>query len=143
MKRVLKAGVACVAMACGSAWAEPPTCTTEAVSVQKLPEDVAPGSTNATMTPDGRFVAFQSSSGALGVPLSGEVLIVYVQDRQTGEIDAVSLRPDGGLPSGGSFEPSISNDGRFVTFVSSADDLWMGTRTGKVTSSCLIASSGP
>lgn len=126
MKRVLKSGVACVAMACGSAWAEPPTCTTEAVSVQKLPDDVAPGSGNATMTPDGRFVAFESRSGDLGVPFSGGISIVYVQDRLTGEIDAVSLRGDGGLPSRDSFSASISDDGRYVAFVSGAGDLVAG-----------------
>jgi hypothetical protein len=126
MKRVLKAGVACVAMACGSAWAEPPTCTTEAVSVQKLPEDVAPGSTNETMTPDGRFVAFASQSRDLGVPFSGEVSIIYVQDRQTGVTDAVSLRADGGLPSDACYYPSISDDGRMVSFSSRAADLVAG-----------------
>jgi Tol biopolymer transport system component len=52
---------------------------------------------------------------------------VYVRDRQLGTTRRVSTG-NGGPPDGGSFEPAISRDGRFIAFVSDANNLVRGDR---------------
>lgn len=72
---------------------------------------------------DSRFVAFSSTSGNLVAGTVGSGQNVFVHDRDTGETRCVSIRPDG-LPAGGtSRSPSISGDGRWIVFSSTATDL--------------------
>ncbi len=75
------------------------------------------------ITPDGRYVAFDSDADNL--PGAGTTYNqVYVRDRQTGKTKLVS-KTNGGDPAdgGGSYDPAISDDGRFVGFESSATNL--------------------
>jgi uncharacterized repeat protein (TIGR01451 family) len=72
---------------------------------------------------DGRFVAFSSDATNL---VSGDRNAnpdVFVHDRVTGETTRVSVASDGSEANAGGSEPSLSRDGRFVAFVSSADNL--------------------
>ena len=49
---------------------------------------------------------------------------VAIYDRTTGTAELVNVLPDGSLPPGEpSFEPSVSDDGRFVLFTSDSPDL--------------------
>ena len=76
----------------------------------------------AAVSTGGRYVAFGSGSNAL-VPGDGGGLDVFVRDRFEGTTEIVSVTPEG-LPAGGtSDDPDISDDGRYVAFASSADDL--------------------
>lgn len=87
---------------------------------------------NGTITPDGRYVLFESSESLVpGAPLGGSV---YRKDLQTGELLLVNVQPDGTpstkpariATSGVTAAPlgqTISADGRFVVFVSASDDL--------------------
>ena len=80
------------------------------------------GSSNAspTISADGRFVAFVSNATNLVVTVSGQQ--VYRHDRQigaNGQNVVVSLN-SAGLPGGSSIDPSITDDGGFVAFSSSA-----------------------
>lgn len=75
------------------------------------------------VTPDGRFVAFSSRETNLVSGVSGTQ--VYLRDTTTGTITLIS-KSDAGVPgdaSRASSDPSISDDGRFVAFQSSADNL--------------------
>lgn len=83
-------------------------------------DNIGGGSESASMSADGRLVAFSSSAPALGVPPDAQNEIV-VRDTATGGALLVS-REDGagGAPMpGSSTQPSISADGRFVAFQSS------------------------
>lgn len=75
-----------------------------------------------SISADGRFVAFSSAASNL-VPRTIFVRVeVFVKDRETGAIERVSVTNAGDLVQGSdSRDPSISADGRFVSFVSTAD----------------------
>lgn len=77
---------------------------------------------SAVLSANGRYVVLQS----LATNLAGEAnsdYDVFVLDRTTGVVDLIS-RTAGGLPaSGNSYAYDISDDGRFVAFTSTADDL--------------------
>jgi archaellum component FlaF (FlaF/FlaG flagellin family) len=95
------------------------------------------GSTNASMSADGRFVAFESSAPNL-VPgdtntcltlpniAPGECSDVFVHDRDTGQTTRVSVASDGTQADDQSFLPALSADGRFVAFSSLATNLVPG-----------------
>ena len=50
-------------------------------------------------------------------------LDIFVHDRQTGVTEQVSLASDGTQGNGGGYSPSISSDGRFITFNSTSSNL--------------------
>lgn len=80
-------------------------------------------STPGGVTPNGRFVAFDSN--ATNLPgASTTYNQVYVRDLKTGKTKLVS-KSNGGDPAdgGGSYDPTTSDDGRFVGFESSATNL--------------------
>jgi len=66
----------------------------------------------SSISADGRHIAFRSRASNL-VPGDGGDQDIFVHDRQTGQIDLVSL---GAQSNYGSWEPSISADGRSVAF---------------------------
>lgn len=78
--------------------------------------------TGGSISGDGRYVAFASSSGVLTGLADGERTEVFVYDRQTGATERVSLDSAGAPPPAGteSSRPRISPDGRYVTFASNA-----------------------
>ena len=71
-------------------------------------------SVEPSVSPDGRFVAFRSGASNL-VPEDTNGNDVFVHDRQTGDTTRVSVDYSSGAQGNdGSFDPSISADGRFV-----------------------------
>jgi hypothetical protein len=72
---------------------------------------------------DGRFVAFESAATNLVAGDTNGALDVFVHDRSTGVTERVSVDTAGGDADAPSFDGAISADGRFVGFVSFADDL--------------------
>ncbi len=78
------------------------------------------------ISPDGRYVAFQSEATNLIPGLEPESRQVYVHDRETGSIELVSRSVDQEPGNKGSSHPSLSADGRFVAFHSSATNLVPG-----------------
>jgi Tol biopolymer transport system component len=77
------------------------------------------------LSADGRFVAFSSSASNLVPGDVNDVSDVFVHDMATGETSLVSVASDGtrgDLTSGG-YQLSMSDDGRFVVFDSSAATL--------------------
>ncbi|MFK7956805.1 MAG: TolB family protein [Lysobacterales bacterium] len=86
-------------------------------------------SQEASISDDGRYVAFQSSASnfALGdvAPTASFGVAdsdIFVVDTQTGAIELISADPMG-LPVNGSSDAEISADGRYVVFVSRASNL--------------------
>jgi len=72
---------------------------------------------------DGRFVAFTSTATNLVPGDDNQSADIFVFDRQTAQIGLVSHAPGGAPASGWSDWPSISADGRFISFTSHAADL--------------------
>jgi len=82
----------------------------------------------ATVSADGRFVAFTSTS-RLEPPFQDpprrtlQNKDVYVRDRNAQVTTKISIARDGGAANGSSFAAAISGDGAFVAFVSDATNL--------------------
>jgi Tol biopolymer transport system component len=72
---------------------------------------------------DGRYVAFESWASNLVAGDANGWADVFVHDRLTGETTRVSVAADGTEGNGNSYNPSISGDGRYVAFDSSASSL--------------------
>jgi Tol biopolymer transport system component len=82
------------------------------------------------MSSDGRFVAFWSRATNL-VPgdTNGEG-DAYSRDRRLGTVTKVSLGSNGEQGNDNSADPAVSDDGRFVAFLSYADNLVPGDTDG-------------
>ncbi|EMI19470.1 hemolysin-type calcium-binding region domain protein [Rhodopirellula maiorica SM1] len=100
-----------------------------------LPADVAT-SKNPAISGNGKFVVFQSKASDLTPPLgmttpadSNDAEDVFVRDLETGITTLISVNSDGTDSGSGetfrgaSYNPAISDDGRFIAFVSFAEDL--------------------
>jgi Tol biopolymer transport system component len=91
-------------------------------------------SADAVMTSDGRFILFDSDSDNLSDDASDGQDNLYLYDSQSGTLELVTYRFDG-LASASTpdtagfsaFDASLSNDGRFVAFMSAATNLVSGS----------------
>ncbi len=72
---------------------------------------------------DGRFVAFHSRAANLVPNDVFNTQDIFVYDRIDGSIERVSVNSGGTAGNAGSSDPSISGDGRFVAFDSTATNL--------------------
>ena len=79
-----------------------------------------------TLSADGRYVAFYSNASNLVANDTNDNTDVFVTDRQTGETTRVSVDSLGRGGNGFSYQPSLSADGRFVSFYSDASNLVPG-----------------
>ncbi|MCI0476942.1 MAG: hypothetical protein L0Y55_11885, partial [Anaerolineales bacterium] len=91
---------------------------------------VSSGGTQATVhceapdiSADGRYVAFQSAAVELVLSDTNSHKDIFVRDRQTGNTTRVSVSSLGTQANGGSANPALSADGRFVAFSSYAANL--------------------
>lgn len=126
---------------------------TSRVSVSSSGQQANSDSFGAAISADGRFVAFYSHAGNLVPGDTNHVQDVFLHDRYTGQTSRVSVASGGQQANGPSFEPSISADGRFVTFHSGAsnlvpgdtngfDDVFVHDRQSRQTSRVSVSSSG-
>jgi Tol biopolymer transport system component len=106
------------------------TGVTERISVSSDGAQGDGGSGEPSISGDGRFVAFVSGATNLVPGDTNEQGDVFVHDRQTGVTKRISVASDGAQGDGGSGEPSISVDGRFVAFSSQATNLVSGDTNG-------------
>ena len=108
------------------------TGTTEAVSVSSagaLPQYLSgrPQSQQPSISADGRYVAFSSNARDLVPGDDFDDYDVFIRDRVAGTTRMASVTPSGEQAFGGdSAGPSISADGKFVAFHSSAGNLSPG-----------------
>lgn len=121
------------------------------VSVSRSGGYAEAASTSASLSRDGRFVAFQSQArtldpdvdahGCLDAPIPDRLLFltvpvsylcsnVYISDRESGRIRLVSLSTDGAPANLSSDHPYLSGNGRFVAFRSFATNLVPGDTNG-------------
>lgn len=82
----------------------------------------------SSISDDGATVAFRASSIAGGVFSLG----IRVWDRATNSSTLISVASDGGEASGFSLGPSVSGDGRYVSFHSFASNLVGNDQNGKL-----------
>lgn len=80
-------------------------------------------STQPRVSADGRYVAFTSAADDLVPNDTNAASDVFVADLLTGRITRASVSSRGGQANGGSYNPSISADGRLVSFTSDATNL--------------------
>jgi Tol biopolymer transport system component len=83
-----------------------------------------------SISADGRYVAFASSADNLVAGDTNGTDDIFVHDRKTGTTTRVSVASDGTQSTSYSSSPSISNDGRYITFMSYADNLVVGDTNG-------------
>lgn len=83
-------------------------------------------SDNPAITPDGRYVVFESSqTGLVSPPTNGQVQI-FLYDRQQNQVELISATPAGTGGNSSSNHAAISADGCKVVFESNASDLTAG-----------------
>jgi hypothetical protein len=102
------------------------TGVTERISVDSNGGEGDKDSYLSAVTPDGALVAFYSDATNLVAGDSNGVSDVFVRDRTAGSTVRVSLASNGGQASGNSWWPSISDNGRRVSFASLATNLVAG-----------------
>ncbi len=106
------------------------TGTTERVSVASDGTQGNSFSQLPAISPDGRFVAFDSNANNLVLGDSNARRDVFVHDRDTGVTELVSVASDGAQGNQSSSQPAISADERFVVFGSGASTLVAGDTNG-------------
>lgn len=81
------------------------------------------GASGGVISSDGRFVAFHSFSSDLVAGDTRGYRDVFLRDLTTGSTKRISLAKDGTQGNYGSYDPDISDDGRFVTYTTEANNL--------------------
>lgn len=81
------------------------------------------GSFAASISADGRFVAFDSAASDLISDDRNGQLDVFLRDRLSSRTQRASLGPQGAEANERSYDPAISADGRYVAFTSWATNL--------------------
>ncbi len=99
--------------------------TTRRVSVSATGEQGNGDSTYASITPDGRFVAFTSAASNLVAGDTNGMPDVFVSDLVTGAVRCASLNAWGAPANDEAGGASITPDGNWLAFHSRATDLMM------------------
>jgi Tol biopolymer transport system component len=100
--------------------------STTRVSIPGTGGEADGSSTHPAISGDGRFVSFSSEATNLVPDDTNGVADMFVVDRESGAIDRVNVSTDGQQAdaSGGLFpESALSEDGRYVAFLSMAGNL--------------------
>ncbi len=96
---------------------------TTRVSVATDGTEAGDNSYDPSISSDGRYVAFYSYDRYLVHNDTNGMPDIFVHDVRTGETTRVSVASDGTQGNMGSYYPSISSDGRYVAFMSWANNL--------------------
>jgi Tol biopolymer transport system component len=118
--------LALAALISGSAWgAGEPAAPTELVSADGGGAGGDGNSLAPSISADGRYVAFSSRAKNLSPAAKSGTQQIYVRDMETGTTTLVSRAggADGAVAEYDAYGPSISGDGRYVAFSSSAESL--------------------
>ncbi len=78
---------------------------------------------NPSISADGRFIAFMSSSESLVPNDTNKTLDVFLYDRLTQKTTRVTVASNGDQANAQSYAPGISADGNFIAFISEATNL--------------------
>lgn len=104
--------------------------TTTRVSVPSDATEVFYQCFNPSISADGRFITYDSNASSLVSGDTNGTSDVFVFDRLTNTTTRVSVASDGSEANASSDDPSISADGRFVTYSSHASNLVSGDTNG-------------
>jgi Tol biopolymer transport system component len=96
---------------------------TERVSLSNSGTQVLGGGEEASLSYDGRFVAFQSPANRLVSDDTNGEVDVFVRDRLSQQTILLARNANGEQANSPSGSPKISADGRFVAFYSHANNL--------------------
>ncbi len=99
---------------------------TTRVSVSSSGQQGNGRSVDPSVSSDGRFIAFTSTSTNLVANDTNQLADVFVHDRQTGQTSRVSVASTGIQANGASTTDHVSGDGRYVVFRSQATNLVAG-----------------
>ena len=99
------------------------TAKTTRVSVDSAGGEADSSSSNASVSADGRYVAFESIATDLVADDTNKVADVFVHDRVTAKTLRLSVDSAGKQGNSDSLFASVSPDGRFVAFHSPANNL--------------------
>jgi Tol biopolymer transport system component len=100
--------------------------TTTRVSVASDLIEADSNSSDPSISPDGRYVAFWSSATNLVAGDGNGVRDIFVHDREAAATTRVSVASDGTEGNADSFSPNIGADGGTVAFDSEASTLVPG-----------------
>src|SRR4030095_2326397 len=116
----------------GRSWAAAPRRPGQIVRASVASDGVVGSGGNgpASLSADGRFVAFWSPSSNLVTGDTNGKSDVFVRDRQTGQTVRVNLATGGAQANDNSNGPALSADGRFIAFYSLASNLVAGDTNG-------------
>ncbi len=107
------------------------TGSVELISVDSDENNGFAASTDPQITPDGRYVVWESNDSQLVPDDTNYRFDIFVRDRVLGTTEIVSVDGTGDEGDGHSYDADISDDGRFVTFMSYATDLVAGDTNGQ------------
>ncbi|MBK7642998.1 MAG: PD40 domain-containing protein [Planctomycetes bacterium] len=105
---------------------------TQRVSVDSAGAQGDGASTDANLSPDGRFVAFESDATNLVPGDTNAVTDVFLHDLLTGATQRVSTTSSGTQASQPSNDPYVSDEGRFVAFDSRDANFVPGDANGQI-----------
>jgi Tol biopolymer transport system component len=123
---VLVSMVLAIVMAGGSVAAPGDTTRVSVDSFGNQAEEGPQGSYEASISSDGRHVAFSSYASDLVEGDTNAKSDIFVHDRTTATTERVSVSSSGTQGNGFSSSASISSDGRYVAFISEAQNLVSG-----------------
>jgi hypothetical protein len=119
------------------------TLRTERVSVDSFGKQASQGAacqffcspnqvSDVSISSDGRNVAWNTSASDLVTGDTNGLEDIFVRDRTAGTTERVSVSGNGTQANDGSFNPSLSADGRYVAFTSRASNLVAGDTNGSL-----------
>jgi len=106
------------------------TNTTERISVASDGTQGNGISQDPSLSNDGRYVSFWSTSNNLVAGDTNGVKDIFVRDRSNGTVEKISVSSNGTQANGESHWSTISADGRYVVFESEASNLVAGDTNG-------------
>ncbi len=99
------------------------TGVTERISVASDATQANAGSSDASISADGRIVVFTSNASNLVVGDTNGKSDVFVRDRSTGATTRISVNSSGMEADKGASDASVSGNGRYVSFSSTSGNL--------------------
>ncbi|MEM8790710.1 MAG: Ig-like domain-containing protein [Pseudomonadota bacterium] len=105
------------------------TGVTERINVESLTGDQSSAAVNQQgfdISGDGNRLVFATNATDLGTSPATSTTQVFLRDREAGTTELVSLSDTGEALDNFAFQPSISDDGQFVTFISDATNAITG-----------------
>ncbi|MGZ8225827.1 MAG: hypothetical protein ACXWT3_04200 [Methylococcaceae bacterium] len=104
---------------------------TSLVSLASSGEQGNDYSSTSAISADGRFVTFASHASNLVADDTNALADIFVRDLVAGTTTRVSIGSNGEQSNSSNSYPSISSNGRFIAFVSLADNLVTGDTNGR------------